>query len=162
MEYWEHSDFRSVAFLTQPTMTIPQQIHAGQFAAAILFRTEDHVAFLDHEPMTEGHTLVCPFRQVESIFDLSAEEREAFFRFAGQVEEAIRKTFDPLGMTQIMNDGPFNEFGHLHLHLIPRYESDGFSWAARDCRRHSVAELESQAEKIVRFLPLPDIRIVCP
>jgi diadenosine tetraphosphate (Ap4A) HIT family hydrolase len=55
-------------------VTIPQQIHAGSLVGAIVLRTDDHIAFLDHEPVTTGHTLVCPVRQVDSIFDLSDKE----------------------------------------------------------------------------------------
>ncbi len=129
-------------------MTIPQQTHAEALVGAIVARTKDHIAFLDHEPVTKGHTLVCPVRQVGSIFDLSAEEQVAFLNFAESVELAIRKVLNPLGISQFMNDGPFNELGHLHLHLVPRYVDDGFTWSAPHCRMHSVSELEPLAQEL--------------
>ena len=131
------------------TVTIPQQIHAGTLNGAVVSRTDHYIAFLDHEPVTRGHTLVCPVRRVDSIFDLSSKERVDFLDFAEEVEALIRKILKPLGISQIMNDGPFNELGHLHLHLIPRYEDDGFAWtAAANGRRHSIPELETIAQKL--------------
>ena len=129
-------------------MTIPQQIHAGTLPGAIVARTGEHIAFLDHEPVTVGHTLVCPVRHVASIFDLSPEERLEFLNFAERVELMIRGALQPLGISQFMNDGPFNELDHLHLHLVPRYADDGFTWSTPGCRSHSITELEEVAEKL--------------
>lgn len=129
-------------------MTIPQQIHSGKLPAAIIARTENYIAFLDHEPITAGHALVCPVRQVASLFDLSQQERLDFLDFAEGVELAIRKTLNPIGISQLMNDGPFNELDHLHLHLVPRYRDDGFTWITPDCRKHTMPELEEVAKKL--------------
>jgi histidine triad (HIT) family protein len=128
--------------------SIPQKIHAGTEPGAIVARTADHIAFLDHEPIATGHTLVCPVRNVTSIFDLSDVERIQFLDFAESVDKRLRETLNPVGISQIMNDGPFNELNHLHLHLIPRYHGDGFSWSTPFCRPHTISELEQTAKKI--------------
>ena len=47
-----------------------------------------------------------------------------------------------------MNDGPFNELGHLHLHLIPRYPNDSFRWVTPNCRLHSLSELIQIANQV--------------
>ena len=28
----------------------------------------------------------------------------------------------------MQNGGEFNDVGHYHLHIFPRYKDDGFSW----------------------------------
>lgn len=129
-------------------MTIPQKIHAGVLPGAIVSQTPSYIAFLDHQPIAKGHVLVCPVRNVQSIFDLSPSEQIEFLRFAGDVEARIRKSFNPEGVSQIMNDGPFNELGHLHLHLIPRYPNDGFSWITPNCRHYSLSELIQIANQV--------------
>ena len=92
--------------------------------------------------------LVCPVKNVQSIFDLSRSEQADFLSFAGDVERLIRRALKPQGISQIMNDGLFNELGHLHLHLIPRYLDDGFSWITPNCRPHSLTELNEIAKQI--------------
>ena len=134
-------------------MTIPQQVHAGELAGAVVARTGEFIAFLDHEPITLGHTLVCPARKVVSIFELSDAERLAFLAFAEGVDRAIRAVFQPLGITQLMSDGAMNELNHLHLHLVPRFEDDEFTWITPGCRKHSIEELDGVAEKIRGALP---------
>ena len=64
------------------------------------------------------------------------------------VQEKIRRALDPIGVSQIMNEGSINDFDHLHLHLVPRYDDDAFTWVSPGCRRHSVAELEAIATRI--------------
>lgn len=137
-------------------MTIPQRIHAGTLPAAVVARSADHIAFLDHEPVARGHTLVCPVRRVGSIFELSDPERLAFLNFAEKVERAIRRALNPPGISQFMNDGPFNELGHLHLHLVPRFKDDGFTWITPHCRPHTVLELEPLAGELGHLFTILD------
>jgi len=131
-------------------VTIPQQIHAGEVPGVIIASDQHHLAFLDHEPVSPGHVLVCPVRQVVSIFELSDDERLAFLNFAEGVEDILRAGLEPAGVTQIMNDGPFNDLDHLHLHLIPRYENDGFEWIAKNWQKQSIEELQAVAAKLER------------
>ena len=28
----------------------------------------------------------------------------------------------------MQNSGKFNDIGHFHLHIFPRYKNDGFGW----------------------------------
>ncbi|MNG37618.1 hypothetical protein D3C84_1250300 [compost metagenome] len=37
--------------------------------------------------------------------------------------------FQPDGITICQNGGKFNYLNHYHMHLIPRYEGDGFTWS---------------------------------
>ncbi|WP_407330430.1 hypothetical protein [Enterovibrio sp. 27052020O] len=30
----------------------------------------------------------------------------------------------------MQNNGVFNDLGHYHLHIFPRFEEDGFSWVS--------------------------------
>ena len=117
-------------------------------AAAVVARSDQHIAFLDHEPLTLGHTLVCPVRKVSSIFELSDGECSDLLRFAETVQKVIKTVLKPIGVSQIMNEGALNELDHLHLHLVPRYADDNFEWVAPGCRRHSVSELELIAKRL--------------
>jgi len=41
----------------------------------------------------------------------------------------IQKLFKTDGVTTCANDGMFNTLSHYHLHIIPRYKGDGFTWS---------------------------------
>ena len=54
---------------------------------------DDHCfAFLDVFPLVEGHTLVVPKKEVDSIFDLDQETYQHLFSFAKEVESKLRKS----------------------------------------------------------------------
>ena len=73
-------------------------------------------AFLDINPLTEGHTLVVPKKEVDYIFDLDEKTYKGLFDFVKKLSEAIEKSVKciRLGMVVYGLDIP-----HAHIHLIP-------------------------------------------
>lgn len=88
-------------------------------------------AFLDIHPVSDGHTLIVPRRHVESLTDLLTEE-VAQIAEVGRVIAARLKRYLPgcQGVTLSLADGiaAGQEVPHVHLHVIPRQEGDGFGW----------------------------------
>lgn len=41
---------------------------------------------------------------------------------------ALKEIYKPNGYSIMQNGGEFNDVGHYHLHIFPRYEGDGFGW----------------------------------
>lgn len=74
------------------------------------------LAFLDINPLQEGHTLVIPKQEVDYIFDLDGELLAGLWNFAGKVAKAIEKVVPcrRIGITVIGLEVP-----HAHIHLIP-------------------------------------------
>jgi histidine triad (HIT) family protein len=77
---------------------------------------ENYYAFLDINPLTKGHTLVVPKKEVNYIFDLDDQTYNGLFVFTKKVSTAINKSVDciRLGMIVYGLDVP-----HAHIHLIP-------------------------------------------
>lgn len=75
-----------------------------------------HFAFLDISPLTKGHTLVIPKKEVDYIFDLSDEELSSLHLFAKKVAIALKKAIpcQRVGVSVIGMEVP-----HAHIHLIP-------------------------------------------
>nr|WP_312117025.1 HIT family protein [Brevibacillus reuszeri] len=48
---------------------------------------------------------------------------------ASLLSEALKQMYMPAGITICQNGGIFNELTHFHMHVIPRFEGDGFSWS---------------------------------
>jgi histidine triad (HIT) family protein len=102
--------------------TIFSKIIAGEIPSYKVAEDDRFYAFLDINPLTKGHTLVVPKREVDYIFDLSDEELAAMQVFAKHVALAIQKAFPckKVGQAVIGLEVP-----HAHIHLIPmQKESD--------------------------------------
>ena len=103
-------------------MTIFSRIIAGEIPCHKIAETENCFAFLDISPLSKGHTLVVPKREVDYIFDLEDDEVAAMHVFAKGVALAIQQAFPckKVGEAVIGLEVP-----HAHIHLIPiQNESD--------------------------------------
>jgi histidine triad (HIT) family protein len=103
--------------------TIFSRIAAGEIPSYKVAESEDFFAFLDINPMVEGHTLVIP-RKVEAdyIFDLDDETYQGLTSFAKKVAEAIKRAIPckRVGVAVLGMEVP-----HTHIHLVPlQKESD--------------------------------------
>jgi diadenosine tetraphosphate (Ap4A) HIT family hydrolase len=80
----------------------------------------------DGFPISPGHTLVIPKRHVGSFFEITAEERAAMFALLDRAASGLKDELAPAGYNIGINDGPAagQTVPHLHIHLIPRFESD--------------------------------------
>lgn len=96
--------------------TIFSRIAAGEIPSYKVAEDERHFAFLDINPVNEGHVLVIPRKETDYIFDLSDEDYEALMLFAKRVAKALKKALPcaKVGMSVIGLDVP-----HVHVHLVP-------------------------------------------
>ncbi|MDE6334379.1 MAG: HIT family protein [Muribaculaceae bacterium] len=102
--------------------SIFSRIASGEIPSYRVAEDERHYAFLDINPVAEGHVLVIPRHEVDYIFDLSDEETAALHLFAKRVAEAIKQALPctKVGMAVLGLEVP-----HAHIHLIPlRSEGD--------------------------------------
>ena len=106
----------------------------------VFFRGEKVFGLWDAYPVSEGHALVIPFRHVGSWFDATEEERSELLRAVSVAREQIEASRSPDGYNIGVNDGfaAGQTVGHLHLHVIPRYDGDvpdprgGVRWVIPD------------------------------
>ncbi len=78
-------------------------------------------------PYTSGHVMVVCNRHVERIADLTQEENIELMSMLARTERAIRKAYNPDGMNFGANLGKSAGAGiegHLHVHLVPRWQGD--------------------------------------
>ena len=97
-------------------MTIFSKIIAGEISSYKVAEDENCFAFLDISPLSVGHTLVIPKKEVDYIFDLDDETLAAMMLFSKKVAKAIKKAVPCLrvGVTVIGLEVP-----HAHIHLVP-------------------------------------------
>lgn len=92
----------------------------------IIAENDDAIAFLDINPLKEGHTLVVPKKEVDKLFDLDIESYQNLQAFAYEVAQAIEKAIPCLrvGMAVIGLEVP-----HAHIHLIPLETMDDINFS---------------------------------
>lgn len=69
------------------------------------------------------------FHDLDEVDDATSHEIVAVSK---KLVKAIKAIYKPLGYSIMQNGGDFNDVGHYHMHVFPRYENDGFGWTFRD------------------------------
>ena len=92
------------------------KIISGKLPSFKVAEDEKHLAILDIFPLSYGHVLVIPKKEVDYIFDISLNEYLAFFKFAKKVAEAMDKVIvcKRIGIAVVGFEVP-----HAHIHLVP-------------------------------------------
>ncbi len=78
-------------------------------------------------PYNPGHLLICTFRHVADLTDLSEEERNEISALSAHAMKTLRKVSSPAGFNLGMNQGAVSGAGvaeHIHQHIIPRWTGD--------------------------------------
>lgn len=84
---------------------------------------------MDRRPYNVGHFLVIPLEHVANLSELATDIGEKVFRVARQVAETLRHSDVRCERINLfLADGAVTgqEVFHSHLHVIPRFEDDGF------------------------------------
>ena len=103
--------------------TIFTRIAKGEIPSYKCAESEDYYAFLDINPMVQGHTLVIP-KNVEDdfIFNLDDDSYAGLWAFAKKVAVALKNAVPckRVGVAVLGMEVP-----HTHIHLVPlQKESD--------------------------------------
>lgn len=124
--------------------SIFSKIVAGDIPSYKVAETVEFLAFLDINPLTEGHVLVIPKMEIDYLFDLDNETYVGLMMFAQIVAEGLKKAIPcrRIGVSVIGLEVP-----HAHIHLIPINGMDDMNFS-RPKLHFSEEELEATAEKI--------------
>lgn len=92
------------------------RIIKGEIPCYKIAEDEHCFAFLDISPLTKGHTLVVPKKEVDYLFDLDEDGYQRLMDFSKKVAKAIDAAVPCLrvGVAVIGLEVP-----HAHIHLIP-------------------------------------------
>lgn len=127
-------------------MTIFSKIIAGEIPSYKCAENDKFYAFLDINPVAQGHTLVVPKHEVDYIFDLSDDELAEMIVFAKKVALAIQTAYTcrKVGMAVLGL-----EVNHAHIHLIP-LQSEGDMDFRKPKLQLSAETMKETAENILK------------
>lgn len=132
-------------------------IVAGAAPSSIVCEDALTVAFMDIMPVTPGHLLVVPKQHATHLADLPPGTGAAMMETATRCAAALRTS--PLrteGINLFLADGAVagQEVFHTHLHVLPRFEGDGFGLSIRYGPATERTTLDQQAASIAGALDL--------
>ena len=106
--------------------SIFSKIISREIPAYIVAEDDQYIAFLDINPLKQGHTLVVPKKEVDYVFDLDHQTLAGLFSFSKRVAKAMESVIEcnRIGLTVIGLEVP-----HAHVHLIPIDTMDDMNFA---------------------------------
>lgn len=124
--------------------TVFTKIINGEIPSYKIAEDEHYFSFLDINPISEGHTLVVPKKEVDYVFDLDDQTLSGLMQFAKPIAHAIDRALGCM-RTGIIVEGL--EVPHAHIHLVPIYRT-GQKVALGNNINVSEKRMEELAEKI--------------
>ena len=128
--------------------TIFSKIIAGEIPSYKIYEDDNYYAFLDINPLAEGHTLVIPKVETDYLFDLEDEVLANMIVFAKKVALAIVQTMvcKRVGVAVLGLEVP-----HAHIHLVPLNNLHDIEFS-RPKLKFSEEEFKATAAKIIAAL----------
>ena len=107
------------------------KIVEGSAPSSKVYEDDLCLAFMDIQPVNPGHVLVIPRAHFSALSDLPTETGGHLFQVAQRIALSLPKTnVRNEGVDFFLANGAAagQEVFHVHLHVIPRYEGDGFGF----------------------------------
>lgn len=93
----------------------------------IVHRGETAYVVMNLYPYNPGHLLICAFRHVADLTELTEQERNEILALTSKAMTTLRKVSAPAGFNLGMNQGAISGAGvsaHIHQHVVPRWSGD--------------------------------------
>ncbi len=128
------------------------KIVRGEIPSSNVLDNGKIIAFLDVNPVNKGHVLVVAKEHYETLLDIPDNIIKDMIIAAKKIGKSQRKALKADGFNLGMNNfaAAGQEVFHAHIHVIPRFESDGLKhWPAK---KYDEGEMDKVREKIATFL----------
>jgi len=127
-------------------MTIFAKIIRGEIPCHKVYEDDQVLAFLDVNPLSEGHTLVIPKEEAATLDVLSDDSAAAIGRALPRIARAVMKATGASAYNVLQNNGAtaHQAVFHVHFHIIPRRPDGaglGIGWTPRKLDPAHGAEL---------------------
>jgi len=122
--------------------SIFKRIIDKEIPSYIIAEDEKHLAFLDVNPIKEGHTLVIPKSEIDYILNIEDTDLSDLVLFAKKVSKQIKSNIacTKVGMSVVGLEVP-----HAHIHLIPINSIDDMNFSRPKIKVDTNRFLELQA-----------------
>ena len=120
----------------------------GNLPYHLIYHDDDCIAILDKYPIDNGHSLIITKKPYEKITDMAVDEVAKLFSKIPKIANAIIKATNADAFSIAQNNGKAAKqiIPHVHIHIIPRYNTTGTIWTKRKIMKDN--ELDIMAQKI--------------
>jgi histidine triad (HIT) family protein len=122
----------------------------------VVFEDDSITCILDIDPINEGHTLIMPKMHYKDLEEIDEATMKSIIKASIIITKALKRIYEPDGITVIQNGGIFNDLNHYHMHVFPRYKDDGFVWVEPE--KKSNIDLDQVKIKIIEELKYCEMR----
>jgi histidine triad (HIT) family protein len=109
-------------------MTVFEKVISCQFEGSFVYKDEICVAFMDLNPLNDGHVLIVPIKPIARLTEMDSNTAAHLFVIAQKILKAIElSALKCEGANIFLSDGEIagQEVPHVHLHVVPRFSDDG-------------------------------------
>ena len=105
------------------------KIVAGEIPCFKVYEDEATLAFMDINPIGDGHVLVIPKAHFADVVEVSEDAIGATSAAARKVAQAVQAALEPPGLNLLQCNGEAaaQSVQHFHMHVIPRRIDDGLN-----------------------------------
>lgn len=100
------------------------QIVDGKIPAEIIKESDKCLAFMDIDPIADGHILIISKKHFRDLSSCSNEDLQELILMVKEIAIQINNSnLDNWGINYLSNEGSIagQEVMHLHMHVIPKY-----------------------------------------
>ena len=93
----------------------------------VVHRAQRNFVIVNRFPYTSGHIMVVPYEHVAALDEAADETLVELIRLGRECERHLRAIYRPEGLNLGMNLGRSagaGIAGHIHLHVLPRWNGD--------------------------------------
>ncbi|WP_063046652.1 HIT family protein [Nocardia pseudovaccinii] len=123
----------------------------GQLPGRFVWEDDEFVAFLTIAPVTQGHTLVVPRKEIDQWQDVDADTFARLNSVAQKIGQAVRHAWDAPRAGLLIAG---LEVPHLHVHVFPAFTMGNFdiSGANPHPTPESLDEAQTKIKSALRAL----------
>ena len=121
----------------------------------VVLRAERSFVLLNRYPYSSGHLMIAPYAHVATLQEADTRDLEEMIRLAQRAERALQRAYKPGGFNLGFNIGHCagaGVAGHIHMHVLPRWDGDVSFMTTVGETRVLPEDLESTYEKLSEAL----------
>ncbi len=126
------------------------RIVGGEAPASVAYRDDKVMAFMDLNPVTNGHLLVIPTDHAELVAEMDPAIGAHLFKKTMELVPAVWKATDCEVVNLYLADGRAagQTVFHVHMHIIPRNAGDGLGYRYPATSEADRTELDEMASAV--------------
>ncbi len=125
------------------------KISKGEAPSFKVYEDDNYFAFLDINPLNQGHTMVIPKKHVRWVWDV--EDFGGYLEVVKKIALGLKKAMET---DWIMMEVVGIDILHAHIHIVPRHQGDGHGGHLdpKNIKKISGGEMKEIADKIKKAI----------